>query len=64
MYDNQGCSSTPKQTIAVHSAVGVDTCVSISQSNISVKGDCSGGGVQASGHALMAFLFLGLLRWS
>jgi hypothetical protein len=49
VYDNQGCSSTPKQTIAV----GVDTCVSISQFNISVKADCS-----SSGGALISASFV------
>ena len=39
VYDNEACSSTPKRTITV----GVNTCVSVSQYNISLRADCSNG---------------------
>jgi len=51
VYDNEACSSTPKQTIAV----GVNTCVSVSQYNISLRADCSNGaGLTLASNMLVA----------
>ena len=54
VYDNEACSRPPKRTIAV----GVNTCVSVPQYNISLRTDCSNGGTKAMISSMMAAMLV------